>query len=176
MSATDNLLIGPARIYTAPSGTNVSAQGLADFLAGNAPAGWTSIGDTTAAVTLKDAPELARATSQQSARTLDIAVTQVNTTVETTCREVTAERLAEWIRGEVAAGVVTPSGLGPVPKFSVVMVGPWPGGQAVFHAPRCAYTGEHSISWSSEEHSTVPVVIEVLDNGTEAPYTIVLND
>jgi hypothetical protein len=175
MSAQDNLLIGPAKIFTAAAGTAVSAQDLADFLAGNTPSGWTSIGDTTAAVTLKDNPTFAQATSQQSARTLDIAVTQINTTVETTCREVTAEKLAEWIRGEVAAGVVTPSGLGPVPKFSVVMVGPWPGGQAVFHAPRCAYTGERSLAFSSEEHTSVPVVIEVLENGTEAPYTIVLD-
>lgn len=175
MSA-DNLLIGPARILTAAAGTAVSAQDLADLIAGNTPAAWTSIGDTTAAVTLKDNPTYAQATSQQSARTLDVAVTQINTTIESTCREVTAERLADWIRGEAAAGVVTPGGLGPVPKFAVIMVGPWPGGTAVFHAPRCAYTGDHSISWSSEEHSSVPVVIEVLDNGTAAPYTIVLDD
>jgi hypothetical protein len=175
MSA-DNLLIGPARMYTAAAGTAVSAQDLADFIAGETPAGWTSIGDTTAAVTLKDAPEYAKATSQQSARTLDVAVTSIATTVETTCREVTAEALATWLRGQVASGVVTGGGLGPVPKLSVVMVGPWPGGQAVFHAPRCAYTGEREIAFSSEEHTSVAVSFEVLDNGAGEPYTIVLAD
>jgi hypothetical protein len=168
MSATENLLIGAAKLFIAAAGTEVDDTDVAALKAGTA-AGWTYLGETTAPVTLNDNPEYARATSQQSARTLDVAVTRVNTTLGTTLREVTATALASWVRGQAttASGVttVTPGGLGSTPKFAVALVGPWPGGDALVTATRCAYTGSREIGFSSEGYTEVAIEVEVLDPG-----------
>jgi hypothetical protein len=176
MSAQDALLIGPARLYVAAVGTAVDNTDIVSFTPTSAPSGWTYLGDTTEAVTVKDAPSYAKATSQQSDRVLEITVTEIATTISTTLREIDAARLATFLRSTASAGVINATGIGPVPKFAVALVGPWPGGQALFTAERCAYTGEHSVSWNASEYSTTAVEIEVLTNAGATPYTIYLAD
>jgi hypothetical protein len=173
MSATDNLIIGAAKLYVSTTGTVATAADIAALQAGTAE-GWTYLGETTAAVSVKDSPEYVRATSQQTARVLDKAVSRLNTTISTTLREVTASALSKWLRGTAAtaSGVttVTPGGLGSVPKFAVALVGPWPAGTALVTASRCAYDGDREMSFSSEGYTEVAIDIEVLD-GTIVVYT-----
>jgi hypothetical protein len=170
---TDNLLIGAAKLYVATAGTAATGTNIAALKAGTAT-GWTYLGETTAGISLTDSPEFARATSQQSARTLDVAVTRLTTTLTTTLREVTDTALTTWLRGTAATAggvtTVTPGELGSVPKFAIAVVGPWPGGDALVAAPRCAYIGSRELGFSSEEYTEVEVEIEVLDGGLKV-YT-----
>jgi hypothetical protein len=167
MTTADNLLQGPARIYVASAGSDLpTSTDIASLVSGDF-SGWTYAGDTTSATTLKDTPSYSRAQSQQTARVLDIHVTELVTTIETTAREVTVERLRDMVRGTVAtaSGVstVTPSGLGAVPKFAVAIVGPWPGGTAMVVVERAAYIDATELTWDSQNFTEVPVQFEVLE-------------
>lgn len=168
MSASDNLLIGPAKIFVGPANSvDIDSADFADLKAGTLPTGWSYVGDTTAGVEVKDSPEYATATSQQALRALDVAVTKVRTTFSSTARELTTVTLKDMVRGSSASvtGIttVTPGALGTTPKFAVAILGPWPSGDALVVAPRCTYVGEHSVTFSSTEHSQVAFEIEVLE-------------
>jgi hypothetical protein len=176
MSAQDQLLIGPARLYVAASGTSIDAEDAAAFAVGEVPVGWTYLGDTTKETTLKDNPSYARAMSQQTNRVLEIAVTEISTTITTGLREIDANKLTAFVRGTNVGGAVAPGGIGPVPKIALVLVGPWPGGNAVFAAERAAYIGERSVSWNAEDFTSVDIEVEVLENADGQPFVIYLND
>lgn len=168
MSASDNLLIGPAKIFIGPANsTDIDAADFADLKAGTLPLDWRYVGETTAAVEVKDAPEYATANSQQALRALDHAVTKVKTTFASTARELTTALLKDMVRGTStsAAGTatVTPGGLGATPKFAVAILGPWPSGDALVVAPRCTFVGERTLSFSSSEYTEVAFEIEVLE-------------
>lgn len=177
MATADNLLQGPAKLFIAAAGTTLPDDGDIATLTGGTLTGWTYAGDTTTAVSLKDTPSYSRATSQQHARVLDIHVTEVTTTIETTMREITVERLKDAIRGTVTVdgdvSVVAPSGLGAVPKFALAIVGPWPGGTALVSVERAAFIDSQELSWDSQKATEVPVKIEVLEGSTvEGGYTV----
>jgi hypothetical protein len=173
MSAQDNLLIGPAKLFVAAAGTAVDT--LANYQDDDA-AGWTYLGNTTEGVSLSDAPEYARAMSQQSERALDVAVTSITTTIGTTLREVDANRLADFVRGTTNIDdnitTITPGGLGPTPKLALVLVGRWPGGDAVLYAARATLVGEREVVWSSADFTAIAVEFEVLTNGSDAAWTL----
>jgi hypothetical protein len=177
MATADNLLQGPARVYIAAAGTTLPDDGDIAALATGDLTGWTYAGDTTAPVTLKDTPSYSRAMSQQHARVLDVHVTEIVTTIETTMREVTVTRLKDAIRGTVTTdgdvSVVAPSGLGAVPKFACAIVGPWPGGTALVSVERAAFIDSQELTWDSQKATEVPVKIEVLEGDTvEGGYTV----
>lgn len=167
MSSTDSLLIGPAKIFVgAANSTDIDAADIAALKAGSVPSGWTYAGDTTSGVTIKDTPEYAKATSQQTMRTLDVAVTAVTTTIASTAREITIQLLKDITRGTstgTSSATVTPGGVGPTPKFAVAIVGNWPGGDMLFVAPRCSFVGERTLTLDANEYSQVEFEIEVLE-------------
>lgn len=170
---TDELIIGAGRILVAAAGSSLDNLDVPGIIAGTVPAGWTDLGHTTAAVTLTDAPNYVMAKSQQSARTLDVAVSEIETNITTTLRQVTADKLASFINGVNAGGTITPGGIGSVPKFAVALVGPGPqGGTTLLSAPRCVYTGERAIAFDVENYTEVAVTIEILDDETTGGYTI----
>jgi hypothetical protein len=165
---TDNLLIGPATIFVGPAGsTAVDAASIANLKDGILPAGWINAGMTTSATTLTDTPEYAEARSQQTARVLAKAVTGIATTIATTVREVTVDLVKDMGRGAVSVdgstSTVSPSGLGLTPTFSVAVLGPWPGGDLLFVAPRATFVGERALPISSGEFTEVALEIEVLE-------------
>ena len=172
MTTADNLLQGPAQIFVAPAGTALPDDGDIAALVSGDLTGWTYAGDTTKPTVLKDTPNYSRAQSQQTARVIDVHVTELVTTIESSAREVTVERLRDLVRGTVttASGVSTivPSGLGAVPKFSCAIVGPWPGGTALVVVERAAFIDSSEITWDSQNATEVPFKIEVLEGDTLA--------
>lgn len=165
---TDNLLIGPANIYIGPAGsTAIDASDIADLKDGILPAGWVDAGLTTSATTITDTPEYAEARSQQTARAIAKAVTGIATTISTTAREATVELIKNMARGAVSVdgsvSTVSPSGLGLTPTFAVAVLGPWPGGDLLFVAPRATFVGERTLSISSGEFTEVAIEIEILE-------------
>lgn len=182
MSAIDNLLQGPASIFVAAVGTSLpSVDDIADLEAGTL-SGWSAVGETTAATMLKDSPQYVRANSQQRTRALDVFVSEVTTTIETTAREVTAARMRDMVRGtsETTEGVttVTPGGIGPVPKFSVCLLGGWPGGSALVVVERAAFVDGQEMAWDTSKVTEVPLKVEVLtgDELGDAGYAIYLTN
>lgn len=166
--STDNLLIGPATIFVGPAGsTDIDGADIANLRAGTLPTGWASVGETTSATTITDTPEYADARSQQTARVLAKAVTGITTTIGSTAREATMSLIKDMARGTTAVdggtSTVTPSGLGLTPTFAVAVLGPWPGGELLFVAPRATFVGERTLSISSGEFTEVAFEIEVLE-------------
>lgn len=175
--STDALMIGPAKIFVATAGSTVSASDIAALKAGTSlPSGWTYLGDTTAATTITDAPEYARATSQQTARTLDVAVTSIATTIGSTARRATVKLIEDFARATATDSgtdnvfTVNPSGLGSTPKFAVAILGPWPAGDLLFVAPRCTFVGSRELAIASDAYTEVGFEIEVLETTTSG-YT-----
>lgn len=177
MTTADNLLQGPARIFVAPAGTALpDASDIASLVAGDLE-DWAYAGDTTKPVMLKDTPNYSEATSQQKTRVIDIHVDSIKTTIESSAREVTIARLKDMVRASStsASGVttVTPSGLGPVPKFACAIVGPWPGGTALVVVERAAYVDATELTWDTQNATEIPFKIEVLEGNTlTGGYTI----
>lgn len=176
---TDALTIGPATILVATSGSTLDADDLTDLAAGNTPAGWTSIGQTTEAVTITDAPTYVEARSQQAARALAMAVSELKTSIGTTLRETDLRLLEDVTRGtsSTVSGISTvdPSGLGVTPTFAVAVFGPWPGGNLLLAAPRATFTGEREVAFSSADFTAIAVEIEILETsatGFEGGYKI----
>jgi len=179
-SSVDNLIQGPGHIYVAPYGTALpAAADLASLMAGTL-SGWSSVGETTAAVDIVDTPTWVKATSQQQARDLDASISAIATTVKTTLREVTEARLSDLIRGTMTTGTnadsFAPAGIGPAPKFSLVVVGPWPGGQSVaLVAERVIYSAAQTLSFDNTKYTEVAVEFEILtpsDSGPVGGYTV----
>ena len=168
MSATENLLIGPAKIFIGPANsTDIDGADFADLKAGILPEGWRYAGDTTTGVEFKNVPEYVTATSQQALRDLDVAVSKEKSTFASTAREITTALLKDMVRGAStttgSVTTVTPGGLGSTPKFSVALLGAWPNGDSLVVAPRCTFAGEYSISHSSSEFASVAFEIEILE-------------
>ena len=169
---TDALIIGSARILVGVAGSGLDDSDITTLAGGSSPAGWTDLGHTTAAVQLNDNPTYVKAMSQQSARALDVAISEIETTITTTLREVDAARLASFVNGVNASGTITPGGLGLVSKFACAVFGPGPDGTHVLlSAPRCVYVGERSIGFDAENFTEVSVTIEILDDTTTGGYT-----
>lgn len=164
MATADNLILGSAEIFTAPVGTA--------FVQGST-SGWTSLGHTTAAVTLTDTPSYVMASSQQAARALDVGISSIETQVTTTLREIDAARLASFVNGSYQGGPISPGGQGMVSKFALLVVGAGPaGGTIELHAPRAVYTGNRSLSFDAENFSEVEVEITILDDSTTGGFTV----
>lgn len=165
MSAvTSNLIQGSATIYVAAAGTDLPTAGdLAALVAGDL-SGWAGVGHTTAPVTLTDTPTLVEATSQQAARTLAVAVSRWETTVETTCREVTLEAIRRAAHGSATSNSVNPSAGTAAEVLSFAIVGPWAGGETVL------ITVEHGVvdnginmAFDRENYTELPLSIKVLE-------------
>lgn len=173
MATSDNLVVGAARLLVGTAGSTLTSSDLSTLAAGNTPSGWTDLGHTTSSVALKDNPSYVKATSQQAARTLDVAVSEIETTITTTLREVSAGKLAAFLRGTNTSGTVTPGGIGTTQKFACAVYGPGPStNKILFSAPRCVYVGERTVSFDAENYTAVEVTIEILDDTTTGGYTI----
>ena len=174
---TDALIIGPARLLIAAAGSDLNAGDIATLVAGTTPTGWTELGHTTTAVNLNDNPTYVKAMSQQSARALDVAISEIETTITTNLREVDAAKMAAFVNGTNASGTITPGGLGLVSKFAVALFGPGPDDvYTLLSAPRCAYVGERTVTFDAENFTEVAVTIEILDDTATGGYTIYLNN
>jgi len=166
---TTNLVQGPARIFVAASGATLpTASNLAALKAGTFT-GFSEVGHTTSAVTLTDTPTLVEATSQQAARTLAVAVSRWETSIETTVREITLENIRRATHGTTGAGVINPSASSSAEVLKFAIVGPWAGGD------ECLITVEFgvissglSVSFDRENFAQVPLTIRVLE-GTTLP-------
>jgi hypothetical protein len=168
MSAvTTNLVQGPARIFVASSGAVLPvAADLADLKTGELT-GWTEVGHTTAPVTLTDTPSLVEATSQQAARTLAVAVSRWETTLETACREVTLEAIRRTAHGSVASGTLTPSSSTAAEVLSFAIVGPWSGGdECLIVVENGVVTSGVNLTFDRENYTEVPMSIRVLEGST----------
>jgi len=174
-TSADNLIQGPGHIFVAPYGTALpAAADISGLLAGTV-SGWTSVGETTAGVDLVDTPTWVKATSQQQARTIDAAISAISTTIKTTLREVDVTRLEDLVRGTADASAstfttVTPSGIGPAPKFSLAMVGAWPAGEKLLLvAERVIYNAAQTLSFATDKYSEVAVEFEILTPSAAGP-------
>ena|GEM_PF-2177042 len=175
-TSADHLIQGPGHIYVAPWSSTLVLPTYADLaaLAAGTFTGWSSVGETTAAVELVDTPTWVKATSQQQARTIDSAVSAIATTVKTTLREVTADRLAALTRGTVTTGsgasTINPSGIGPAPKFALAVVGPWPNGANVlFVAERAIYSAAQTVAFDTTKYTEIAVEFEILTPSSNGP-------
>jgi hypothetical protein len=168
MSAvTTNLVQGPARIFFAASGSTLpAAADLAALKAGTLE-DWTEVGHTTSAVTLTDTPTIVEANSQQAARTLAVAVSRWETTLETTCREVTLEAIRRAAHGAVNAGTLSPSSTTAAEVLSFAIVGPWSGGdECLIVVENGVVTNGVSMAFDRENYTEVPMTVRVLEGAT----------
>lgn len=181
----DALTIGAASVYVAPVGTALpSYDQIADLKSG-ALATWMYLGDTTAAVSIKDEPEFIWASSQQAGRAIDGHVKETKTTIGSTARAITARKLADWLRGASVAvpaegdapshTKITPGRSGSVPKFALVVVGPWDeAGESLTTVARAANSRGVELAFSSEAHVEVPFEFIVLEAPTGDDYTVLV--
>ena len=175
----DNILQGPAHLYVArwtdSTGPNLPghnmgttlAEDIAGFIAGYPAMGWESVGMTTKALDVVDTPTYIKAHAQQTPRALDVAVSEIATTFKTGMRNITVQRLLDMTRGtqDPTSNVITPSGIGSVPKFALALVGPWPGGDnCVVVADRCVFTNAQTLSFDTSKHTEIDIEIEVLES------------
>ena len=165
--STDFLSIGPAHIFIGTAGDLVDELDIVALESDTGLAGWTHLGQTTEAVEISDSKTFAEARSEQSSRTLDVAISARSTMVKSTLRELQVGTLASILHGTATTTSnvtdIAPQGLGPVAKFAVAAVGSWPGGRMLWVAPRCVYKGDFSISKSTQGFDTIPFEIEVLE-------------
>jgi hypothetical protein len=173
MSNTTGLVQGPARIFVAPAGTTLPDEGDLAALKAGSFAGFTEVGHTTAAVTITDAPTMVEATSQQSSRVLDFAISAWDTTVATTVRSVTAANLARALHGTATSGTVNAGTAGATTKLAFAIVGPWAGGESLIVIERGVIENGLEMAFDKENFSELPLSIKVLEGNThEAGYAI----
>lgn len=159
------LVQGAAEIFVSTQSTPTfpaTALDIADLRAG-AFAGWTSIGRTTDSVKLVDTPTLVEAKSQQSARTEAIAVSEWETTIETTCREITLANLSRLVHGSNTSTELTPGNGGLAPTIAIAIVGPWqPGKETLTVVEFGVVESGLDIAFDKGEFSSLPLKVRVL--------------
>lgn len=168
MAVTSNLIQGPARIFVASVGTTLPANDVdaASLLAGTFT-GWSEVGHTTAGVQLVDTPTIVEARSQQAGRMLDAAVSQWDTTITSTAREVTLANLARLVHESVSGSAVDGGSNKAATKVSIAIVGPWgDGADCMIVAERAAFTSGLDMTFSSESYTELPFTITVLEGVT----------
>lgn len=165
MSAvTTNLVQGPARIFVASSTATLPVAADLVALKAGTFTGWNEVGHTTSAVTLTDTPTIVEANSQQAARTLAVAVSRWETTLETSCREVTLEAIRRAAHGSVNSGALTPSSSTAAEVLSFAIVGPWSGGDEVLIVvENGVVTNGVAMSFDREAYTEVPLTVRVLE-------------
>lgn len=165
------LVQGAAELYVSTSSTPtfpVDAADVADLRAGDF-SGWVGVGRTTDAVKLMDKPTMVEAKSQQSARVEAMAVSEWETTIETTCREVVLSTIANLVHGSATSTELTPGVAGAAPVIALAIVGPWqPGSTSLTVVEFGVIDSGLELSFDKNEFSSVPLKVRVLQ-GSELP-------
>jgi hypothetical protein len=172
-TVTAGLVRGPARIYTAPVGTTLPGiEDIATLKAGTF-AGFNLLGRTTEPVVITDEPTIVEAFSQQTSRVLDHAVSQWDTTIETTLRDINLATLADLTHGTVAGDTLLPGLRGRAPSHSYAIVGPWDGGECLIVVERATVQNGLELPFDNTEYSALPITIKVMEGNTlEAGYEV----
>lgn len=175
-SITDELIIGPGRVFLAPASPALvlPTHDDIDALIAGTFAGFDYLGDTTTAVTVSDEPEVVYAESQQGGREIDGSVKKMKTSFKSEARGFTVKRIAQWINGSYASSsstggsqvaTLTPGGVGPLKKFAVAVVGPWTDGRqtsALVIAERCIYGKGLEWAMDADNYAKTPFELHVL--------------
>ena len=180
MSDTVSTLFqGPAHIFTAAVGTTLPGASDVDALLGGSLTDWATIGETTAATEIIDTPNFVMATSQQQLLPIEQAVSSTATTLTTTIREISTQRLADFCRGTGEDGaadgsipahsVITPGGIGPVPVISLALVAKRPDFTILWIAERVVYSAAMTIGFDSTKYTEVPVEFKVMAPSSAGP-------
>lgn len=168
-TSADNVTVGPSHLYIAPYGSTLPTYAEISDLLGGTQADFVNVGETTAAVSVTDTPTFVKATSQQQARTIAAAVSEITTTIKTTILEITEANLVNAIRATVSPGLLavgdtlTPGGIGPVNVFSLAVVGPYAGGaNCLLVAERVYYDAAQAFDFDKTKYTDIAVEFEVL--------------
>lgn len=184
MSVTSELIVGPGRIFVAPYGTALP-KGKADvpaLLAGTFP-GFKYEGDTVAAVALSEELDTIEAESQQTGRTLDMAVKKSKGTVKTEARGYTVKKLARYAHASfttdtlTSESLLTPKGVAPLTKFAIAIVGPWTEGRqtsALFVAPRIVFPKGMELAMDADNYAKCPIELNILAADGGADWSLYL--
>ncbi len=167
MSTIDTGLIqGPAQLFVRTAGETLPLAADVPALKAGTFTGWEGVGRTTAAVTLKDTPSLVEAKSQQSSRVEAVGVSSWDTTVESTLRQVTLDRLALAIHGLADAETVSPNASGVAAVSAFAFVGPWGTESVLVVVERGTVASGLTVAFDRENFSEIPLTIQVLEGDT----------
>ncbi len=179
MSAISTKLVqGPARLFVAATSAALPDSGSYDEMEAGTLAGWTEVGSTTTAVVLNDMPSIVEANSQQTARTVAVAVSKWETTIETTIREITLQNISRSLLGSIAGQDINPSSSTASQVAHFAIVGPWSAGdKCLVVVEYGVITSGLKVSFDRENYMDIPVTIKVLQGNTlPAGYKVTIID
>ncbi len=173
-TSADFLVQGVAHISVAPFGTTLPTYASLSTLLTGTFTGFTPIGETVTAVEIIDTPKLVAARSENQARDIDAYISEIETTIKTTLRELDEANLASVVRGTVTSTTgtdsIAPGGIGWAPKFSLAIVGPWvAGGNLLFVAERCVYSAAQTLAFSSAKATEIAIEFKILTPSAAGP-------
>ncbi|WP_373070137.1 hypothetical protein [Gemmatimonas sp.] len=178
MSASDNILIGPARLFVAPAGTifpDTEAE-VASLKAGTL-LGWTTaeVGHTTRGSALSVSPTQVAVGSQQSALPLMHYNRGFDVKLTTAALEVTLTNLRRAMHGAGMASV-TAGVQGQSVAYAICMVGPWhaaDASEALLTIQRAVFSGSSELTSDAENAAEVAIELTVLQAATGAAWELI---
>lgn len=179
MSAISTKLVqGPARIFVSATSAALPDGSTYDELEAGTLQGWTEVGHTTSAVTLTDTPSLVEANSQQSARTVAVAVSKWDTSIETTVREITVQNISLALHGALAGQDINPSASTTAQVGHYALIGPWAAGDKCLVVVEFGVVSSGlKVSFDRENYMDIPLTIKVLEGTTlPAGYKVTIID
>lgn len=165
MTAADNLMHGPARLYVAPVGTTLPTIADVAALAAGTFAGFEDLGHTQGATNFRPGYQFKEVRSDQAANPLATLITGADARVSTTLLEQTLDNLKVALSATRTDGLsdtdFAPSGIGQAPGFALALVGPVPGGTGLLVVAHGKVVSETEIGFTRENETVVAVEVQV---------------